>query len=329
MLKSTLVVNNDRAQTHTQLLLLHSLDHLFSVIHWRTLRNGPRKRFTAYCDTHSEFFIMVAKRWLPLVVICCALGALGSLLDSSFVVVDSWPRALSCEGVCWTVFAGPLLFVVRVTDDFACGETQEKHLRNLILSRSDVDDHGACGHPTSTRGIQSSSTSGSRIWTCRCSASYRQARYSSSSEGYSESHGTSVGIHWTRGGCPTVVEEDGGILCWCDQGVWDDVGVGCWATDGNHDDSDWSRAFADGCERCQRSAKPGVCAAAHSWLSRVMKRMTLSPTRGRIHWRHGGDCRSDLIRRQEDDNETFCARSFILDDALFWSSNPLREKDEG
>ena len=47
------------------------------------------------------------------------------------------------------------------------------------------------------------------------------------------------------------------------------------------------------------SAKPGVRAAAdctqHSWLSRVMKRMTLSPTRGRIRRRHGGDCRSDMI----------------------------------
>ena len=30
----------------------HSLDHLLSVIHWRTLRmNGSRKRFTAHCDT--------------------------------------------------------------------------------------------------------------------------------------------------------------------------------------------------------------------------------------------------------------------------------------
>ena len=53
------------------------------------------------------------------------------------------------------------------------------------------------------------------------------------------------------------------------------------------------------CSRCTQ----------HSWLSRVMKRMTLSPTRGRIRWRHGGDCRSDMIRRQEEENETFCKRS--------------------
>ena len=57
------------------------------------------------------------------------------------------------------------------------------------------------------------------------------------------------------------------------------------------------------CSRCTQ----------HSWLSRVMRQMTLSPTRGRIRGRHGGDCRSDMIRRQEEGNETFCARSFLLD----------------
>ena len=30
---------------------------------------------------------------------------------------------------------------------------------------------------------------------------------------------SSKGIHWPRGGFPTVVEEDGGILRWCGQGV--------------------------------------------------------------------------------------------------------------
>ena len=33
---------------------------------------------------------------------------------------------------------------------------------------------------------------------------------------------------------------------------------------------------------------------------------------------HGGDSRSDMIRRQEEGNETFCARPFLLDGALFW-----------
>ena len=66
----------------------------------------------------------------------------------------------------------------------------------------------------------------------------------------------------------------------------------------------------------------------NSWLSRVMKRMTLSPTRGRIRLRHGGDCRSDMIRRQGEANETFCARSFLVDGALFWNSKAGIERWE-
>ena len=42
------------------------------------------------------------------------------------------------------------------------------------------------------------------------------------------------------------------------------------------------------CSRCTQ----------HSWLSRVMRRMTLSPSRGRVRWRYGGDYRSDMILRQ-------------------------------
>ena len=55
-------------------------------------------------------------------------------------------------------------------------------------------------------------------------------------------------------------------------------------------------------------------------LTRSWRRTTLSPTRGRIRWRHGRDCRSDMIRRQEEENETCCARSFLLDGALFWNN---------
>ena len=33
-------------------------------------------------------------------------------------------------------------------------------------------------------------------------------------------------INWQGRGFPTVVEEDGGILRWSDQGIRDDVGVG-------------------------------------------------------------------------------------------------------
>ena len=66
----------------------------------------------------------------------------------------------------------------------------------------------------------------------------------------------------------------------------------------------------------------------HSWVSRVMRRTTLSPTRGRIRWRHGGDCRSDMIRRQEEGNETFCARSFLLDGGLFWNWESYVSRNE-
>ena len=57
----------------------------------------------------------------------------------------------------------------------------------------------------------------------------------------------------------------------------------------------------------------------HSWHSRVMKRMTLSPTRGRTRWKQGEVCRNGMIRRQEEENETFCERSSLLDGAFLWT----------
>ena len=56
-------------------------------------------------------------------------------------------------------------------------------------------------------------------------------------------------------------------------------------TDANKD-RDVQKTWSLCCSRC----------IPHSWLSRVMKRTTLSPTRGIIRWRHGGDYRSDMIR---------------------------------
>ena len=91
----------------------------------------------------------------------------------------------------------------------------------------------------------------------------------------------------------TVVEEDGGILRWCDQGsemmlewaaeqpteiMTTAIDLEFLPTDTNED---------------RGVQKPGVLCCSrctqHSWLSRVMRRMTLSPTRGRIRWMHGGD----------------------------------------
>ena len=79
-------------------------------------------------------------------------------------------------------------------------------------------------------------------------------------------------------------------------------------TDTNEDRGVQNLEFV--CSRCTQ----------HSWLSRVMRRTTLPPIRGVISWVHGGDCRSDMILRQDEENETFCARSFLLDGALFWNS---------
>ena len=125
----------------------------------------------------------------------------------------------------------------------------------------------------------------------------------------------------TRGEFPTVIEEDGGILRWCDQGIGDYFGLThrrklrrqqlvsscCRRTQTRTEEC---KIWSPRCSRCTQ----------HSWFSRVMKRMTLSPTRGRIRWRLVGDCRSEMIRRQEVGNETFCVRSFLLDGALFWKS---------
>ena len=74
--------------------------------------------------------------------------------------------------------------------------------------------------------------------------------------------------------------------------------------------------WTDECKTCSLCCSRCI---QRSWLSRVLKRMTLSPTRGRTRWRHGGDCRNDMIRRQEEGNETFCERSFLLDGAPFWN----------
>ena len=51
------------------------------------------------------------------------------------------------------------------------------------------------------------------------------------------------------------------------------------------------------CSRCTQ----------RSWLSRVMRRMTVSPTRERIRWRHGGGGRNVMILPPEEGRETFCA----------------------
>ena len=73
----------------------------------------------------------------------------------------------------------------------------------------------------------------------------------------------------------------------------------------NEEHKTWSSC----CSRCTQ----------HSWLSRVMGQMTLSPTRGRTRWRHVEECRNDMTRRQEEESGNCFARSFLMDGALFWN----------
>ena len=62
-------------------------------------------------------------------------------------------------------------------------------------------------------------------------------------------------------------------------------------------------------------------------LSRVKRRTTLLPTRGRTHWMHGGCCRNDVILPPEGGRETFFVLSLLRNDALF--SNSKRELNAG
>ena len=61
------------------------------------------------------------------------------------------------------------------------------------------------------------------------------------------------------------------------------------------------KTWSSCCSRCTQ----------HTWLSRVTRPITLSPTRGRNRWKHGEDCRNDKSRRQEEETQTCCERSFL------------------
>ena len=78
-----------------------------------------------------------------------ALGSVGWRLCSLIAPGERKSDRSSIHRLWWWTrkFAGP-----RMRAGLACGETQEEHLRNLILKWSDVDDHVTGGHPTSARG---------------------------------------------------------------------------------------------------------------------------------------------------------------------------------
>ena len=245
-------------------------------------------------------------------------SAPGELLDS-LLRGGSWPGELSCKWVWWTRKSSGRWLLdrdclsslrVEVVPWHAGG-----HLWNLILRRSDDDDDGASCHTTSTRTTtlraqvtaQSGLADAVPVINNLATAQVR----------------TAEGILWQKKKFPTVVEEDGGILRWSDQGVRDDVGVCCWTEYGNYDRAHQSWILAD-CD--EPGARSSLCCSRciqHLWLSRVMRRMTLLPTRERTHCRHGGRCRSDMILSPEEGRETFFAR-FLLDVALS-SGTPSRD----
>ena len=74
-------------------------------------------------------------------------------------MVDSWPRALSCEDVWWTMkFAGPWLLVEPAGPRNAGGcKLCVAERSSEVLRRSDVDDDGASCYATSTRVIHTES----------------------------------------------------------------------------------------------------------------------------------------------------------------------------
>ena len=117
-----------------------------------------------------------------------------------------------------------------------------------------------------------------------------------------------------------MVEEDGGILRWSGHGVQE------WAAEQTTEISTEliNRAFLPTATNQERGVQNLESVlqqmnTAHMALTSY-EEMTLLPTRGRTHWRDGGGCRSDMIRQQGEGNETFCARSFLRDGALFWNS---------
>ena len=157
-----------------------------------------------------------------------------------------------------------------------------------------------------------------RIWTRGCSASYPQSRECPVSEGYSEPHRreglrSSARIFAKKTEYFFAGEM---MLEWAaEQGTEitrKAVDLEFLPTVTNLERGDQNLEF--GCSRCTRCR----------WRSRAMKPTTLSPTRGRIHWKLGDDHRNDTILRQEEENEeeneTSCVRSFLQEVALSWNS---------
>ena len=113
-----------------------------------------------------------------------------------------------------------------------------------------------------------------------------------------------------------MVQEDGGILCWRDQGVCEDVRNGQLnrrrKSRQNSSISNFCRHRRTWNEECTIWSS---CCSRCTQRSRVMRQMTLLPTRGTTRWRDGEDCRNAMIRRQEEEHGTiiFLGRCSLLE----------------
>ena len=210
--------------------------------HWRTIRlNGSRKPI----HNNSSYFIIMARRsarfahrWWSLLVSCC-------------VVVDSGPwgghlwrrlvdrRRRTVTG-CWNTFAGRVLRGVSV------GKTQEENCKSLSERSTEKRDFAA-GLEFSVVCLRLTIMKDDDDWASPHTFAGKSACPSTVSRHLKFED--TLSLSWREGlGRPKEFsgkEEDfqqwskktGGVLCWCDQGVWDDVGVCRWTADGNHDDS--------------------------------------------------------------------------------------------
>ena len=288
-----------------------------------------QERFTAYCYTLSQYFIMVAMRLWRNARDCLRPGSAESSenrCSDSWLRGWSWPGELSCErvwwtGVFWTVIAGR-----RLLADLAWGETQEERWR-LRWSRWWFSFSRSCSlsklkllqEPRLQRRYRRNcwvqpyfflkTLRAPPTWIAGDVRRNSMARKRISSSGRGRLRHSS--LDWSRNP----------IWCWS--------GLRCrrWKSRQSSSIRNFCRSW-----RTRSAGMPtwSLCCSRCTqclWTSRVEKRKTLLPTRGRTPWSRGDDCRRDLILQQEEGRETFFVLSFLRNDALF--SNSKRELNAG
>ena len=179
---------------------------------------------------------------------------------------------------------------------------------NLILRRSDVDDHEASCHPISAKNVfnlRAQVAAGSGLADAvRAINNLATAQVQKDAPSLIDVEGLGRPKEFT--GC----EEDfqqwskkteaffGGLIKESEMMLE-------WAAEQPTEITRRQRLISSSCRQVRMRTEEcktwSLCCSrcTPSWLSRVMKRMTLSPTRERIHWRHGGDHRRDKIRQQD------------------------------